>query len=192
MFEIIHNNKVVSVNSNRIVELPDDATFAIKIFNNLRSRLEMSLYLNGKVGNKNAFVGCFIIEPNKSATIERGVNSNSLFTFKAKNSDVNLSEIISTEQSDWGLVSARFRNEAFSFEEEGLTEYCDNTKEFMALRSVKGISTGGIVGSGHSNQVFNRAEPIFKYGDLDMIYAVRINLKKYTSLTDNIPHYNYP
>jgi|NOAtaT_6_FD_contig_91_1680153_length_3324_multi_2_in_0_out_0_4 hypothetical protein len=184
-FEIVNSKGKVVTPINRVIELLDDETFKVRVYNNIYTRVQLDLYMNGKVGNKKAWVSSLILSPFSGGEIERGLKSHSQFTFKAKR-ETDLSQIISTEEDDWGLVCVRFRDEYFQQKED-----FSFSKESLKSLSVTNRSTGGVVGSGYSDQEFGTTHPITKYGSYDEIFAYRLHEKKYTSL-ESVPNYNYP
>ena len=185
-FELLHsyNSKILTV-GDRKCKLQDGQTFKVCTYNTLPSRVQFDLFMNGKVDNEEALIGSWIIDPFKSATFERGTKSTSLFTFKVNDKGVNLNDLIRTDEDNWGLVSARFRNE------EELSYNSDDYDNNVIYRGYK-TSKSGIVGSGESKQEFGVTNSIKKYGTLDEIYAVRLIETKFVSINVSAPSYSYP
>lgn len=187
-FEIVDSNgRVLTPIGDRVVELLDDETFRVRVYNNKPTRVQLDLYMNGKVGNPKALVASLILSPFSGGEIERGETNYDKFTFKAKK-ETNLSQLIATSEDDWGLVSVRFRDEyqPIKQQQESFSRNC-----FESLSVTKG-STGGIVGSGYSNQEFGTTQPISVFGTYDQIFAYRLHEKKYRPLQVPVPNYIYP
>lgn len=184
-FNLVSNKKEPFLDNNRVVEMKDNQVFEIKVHNPLPRRLQIDIFMNGKVGDETAFVGSFILLPSQDSFIKRGVNSKAEFTFKT-NKELDLTKLINTSENDWGLVSIRFRDEDLNIQQY---------KSYNIRSGVKSCSLGGIVGGQDSSQVFITTTSIEEYGNVDEIYAVRIIEKKnkFSNLSEkSIPYYDYP
>ena len=179
-------NSVKPIN-DRVIELLDDETFKARVYNNRPTRVQLDLYMNGKVDNPNALVASLILAPFSGGEIERGETNHDQFTFKAKK-ETNLNQLIATSEDDWGLVCVRFRDEYQSIKQQQPVLYRESFESFCVDKD----STGGIVCSGYSNQEFGTTHPIKMFGSYDQIFAYRLHEKKYRPLQAFIPNYIYP
>ena len=117
------------------------------------------------------------------------------FTFVRKGS----SEFKETVQDfvldeDYGRVSVWFRSE--EPEEVMKTFTYNNTRGGVKGCSLGGndnsYNAGGIALSGSSNQTFGTAKSITRYGDVSVIYDVRLVEKTVTSLySPSVPKHSY-
>ena len=189
------DNSIVYPNDKGHVALKHGTTFKLKINNPLPVRMQIDVYLNGKVGDKQAFIGAWILSPFQEATLETYKSGGEQFTFVRKGS-TEFSETVApfVSDDDYGRVSVWFRSEEQP--EEVMKSFTSNNTR----GGVKGCSlggndnpyAGGIALSGSSNQTFGTAKPITKWGDVSVIYDVRLVEKTVTSLYSSIvPKHSY-
>lgn len=190
------DNSIIYPNDNGHVALKHDTTFKLKINNPLPVRMQIDLYLNGKVGDTQAFIGSWILLPYQKATLETYKDDGEKFTFVRKGSS-EFSETVAhfVSDDDYGRVSVWFRSEE---EPEQVLKSINSGIRGCSLSTdydgTKGVNynAGGIALSGSSDQKFGTAKPISKYGDISVIYDVRLVEQKITSLYSSVmPKHTY-
>jgi hypothetical protein len=196
------NNSIVYPNDKGHVALKHEDVFKIKVNNPLPVRMQIDVYLNGKVGDDRAFIGNWILSPFQEVTLETYKTGGEQFTFVRKDSS-DFSETVApyVSDDDYGRVSVWFRSE------DGPQEGIKNVLYSNKRSSIKGCSlssdddypgslggesynAGGITLSGFSNQQFSTTNKITRYGDVNVIYDVRLVENKITSL-HTVPKHNY-
>lgn len=196
------NNSIVYPNDKGHVALKHEDVFKIKINNPLPVRMQIDVYLNGKVGDDKAFIGNWILSPFQEVTLETYKTGGEQFTFVRKDSS-DFSETVApyVSDDDYGRVSVWFRSE------DGPQEGIKNVLYSNKRSSIKGCSlntdndypgslggesynAGGVALSGSSNQQFGTTNKITRYGDVNVIYDVRLVENKITSL-HTVPKHNY-
>lgn len=196
------NNSIVYPNDKGHVALKHEDVFKIKVNNPLPVRMQIDVYLNGKVGDDKAFIGNWILSPFQEVTLETYKTGGEQFTFVRKDSS-DFSETVApyVSDDDYGRVSVWFRSE------DGPQEGIKNVLYSNKRSSIKGCSlssdddypgslggesynAGGITLSGFSNQQFSTTNKITRYGDVNVIYDVRLVENKITSL-HTVPKHNY-
>ena len=198
------DNSIVYPNYRGHVALKHEEVFKIKINNPLPVRMQIDVYLNGKVGDDNAFIGSWILSPFQEVTLETYKTGGEQFTFVRKDSS-DFSETVApyVSDDDYGRVSVWFRSE------DGPQEGIKNVLYSNKRSGIKGCSlsadddypsslggesynAGGIALSGSSNQQFGNTHSITKWGDVNVIYDVRLVEQKITSLyANNLPAHTY-
>ena len=197
------NNFIVYPNDKGHVALKHEDVFKIKINNPLPVRMQIDVYLNGKVGDDNAFIGSWILSPFQEVTLETYKTGGEQFTFVRKDSS-DFSETVApyVSDDDYGRVSVWFRSE------DGPQEGIKNVLYSNKRSGIKGCSlsadddypsslggesynAGGIALSGSSNQQFGTTHSITKWGDVNVIYDVRLVEQKITSLYGSVPKHSY-
>lgn len=197
------DNNIVYPNDNGHVALKHDTTFKLKINNPLPVRMQIDVYLNGKVGDKQAFIGSWILSPYQEGTLETYKSDGEKFTFVRKGSS-EFSETVApfVSDDDYGRVSVWFRSEE---EPEQVLKSLGGGIRGCSLSTgyeeygnlggnTKGVNynAGGIALSGSSDQKFGTAKPISKYSDISVIYDVRLVEKTVTSLYSSVvPEHSY-
>jgi hypothetical protein len=190
------DNSIVYPNDKGHVALKHEDAFKIKINNPLPVRMQIDVYLNGKVGDAKAFSGAWILRPFQGATLETYKSGGKQFTFVRKGSS-EFSETVApfVSDDDYGRVSVWFRSE--EQQEVMKTFTYDTTRSGIKGCSLGGETTrsynaGGIALSGSSNQQFGTTDPITKWGDVSVIYDVRLVEQKITSLYSSmVPKHSY-
>jgi hypothetical protein len=196
------NNSIVYPNDKGHVALKHEDVFKIKVNNPLPVRMQIDVYLNGKVGDDKAFISNWILSPFQEVTLETYKTGGEQFTFVRKDSS-DFSETVApyVSDDDYGRVSVWFRSE------DGPQEGIKNVLYSNKRSSIKGCSlssdddypgslggesynAGGITLSGFSNQQFSTTNKITRYGDVNVIYDVRLVENKITSL-HTVPKHNY-
>lgn len=196
------NNSIVYPNDKGHVALKHEDVFKIKVNNPLPVRMQIDVYLNGKVGDDKAFIGSWILFPFQEATLETYKTGGEHFTFVRKAS-VEFNETVTpyVSDDDYGRVSVWFRSE------DGPQEGIKNVLYSNKRSGIKGCSlstddnypsslggesynAGGVALSGSSNQQFGTTNKITRYGDVNVIYDVRLVENKITSL-HTVPKHNY-
>lgn len=178
-FDIFANDRLVSPNKDRHVALPNNTYFSILLKNNYNTRVQADIYLNGRVGNDKAFVGSWILSRGQSGSIETYKSKGEKFIFTV---DDNSFIGAAFDSKDWGLVSVRFRTEAFEQE-----------VKFKGFDTITRSGSKGVIGLGEqSSQTFGSATPITQYGNTDYIKSVRLVQKTEVKPINYIPEYNYP
>jgi hypothetical protein len=196
------NNSIVYPNDKGHVALKHEEVFKIKVNNPLPVRMQIDVYLNGKVGDDKAFISNWILSPFQEVTLETYKTGGEQFTFVRKDSS-DFSETVApyVSDDDYGRVSVWFRSE------DGPQEGIKNVLYSNKRSSIKGCSlssdddypgslggesynAGGITLSGFSNQQFSTTNKITRYGDVNVIYDVRLVENKITSL-HTVPKHNY-
>jgi hypothetical protein len=197
------NNFIVYPNDKGHVALKHEDVFKIKINNPLPVRMQIDVYLNGKVGDDRAFIGNWILSPFQEVTLETYKTGGEQFTFVRKDSS-DFSETVApyVSDDDYGRVSVWFRSE------DGPQEGIKNVLYSNKRSGIKGCSlsadddypsslggesynAGGIALSGSSNQQFGTTHSITKWGDVNVIYDVRLVEQKITSLYGSVPKHSY-
>jgi hypothetical protein len=142
------------------------------------------------------------LSPFQEVTLETYKTGGEQFTFVRKDSS-DFSETVApyVSDDDYGRVSVWFRSE------DGPQEGIKNVLYSNKRSSIKGCSlssdddypgslggesynAGGITLSGFSNQQFSTTNKITRYGDVNVIYDVRLVENKITSL-HTVPKHNY-
>jgi hypothetical protein len=199
------DNSIVYPNDKGHVALKHEDVFKIKVNNPLPVRMQIDVYLNGKVGDEQAFIGAWILRPFQEATLETYKSNGEQFTFIRKSS-VEFKETVQdfVDNDDYGRVSVWFRSEQeqpqtfFKLNsprsgEKGLTSYSeDDYPGSLSGETTKSYNAGGIALSGSSNQQFGTTTPITRWGDVNVIYDVRLVEQKITSLYSSVvPKHSY-
>jgi hypothetical protein len=199
------DNSIVYPNDKGHVALKHEDVFKIKVNNPLPVRMQIDVYLNGKVGDEQAFIGAWILSPFQEATLETYKSNGEQFTFVRKDS-TEFSETVApfVSDDDYGRVSVWFRSEEQQHQtfskldnlrsgEKGLTSYSDDDYHgSLGGETTRGYNAGGIALSGSSNQQFGTTDPITKWGDVNVIYDVRLVEQKITSLYSlMVPKHSY-
>lgn len=197
------DNSIVYPNDQGHVALKHEDVFKLKINNPLPVRMQIDMYLNGKVGDKQAFIGSWILTPFQEATLETYKSGGEQFTFVRKGSS-EFSETVApfVSDDDYGRVSVWFRSEQeqpqmFKLQSKsaGGIRGCSlstGVKDCSLGGNDNPYNAGGIALSGSSNQQFGTAKPITKWGDVSEIYDVRLVEKTVTSLySPSVPKHSY-
>lgn len=200
------DNSIVYPNDKGHVALKHGTTFKLKINNPLPVRMQIDVYLNGKVGDKQAFIGAWILSPFQEATLETYKSGGEQFTFVRKGS-TEFSETVApfVSDDDYGRVSVWFRSE-----QEETSFKLNSTKSVGGIRGCSlsagyddygslggdtkelSYNAGGVALSGSSNQTFGTTNKITRYGDVNVIYDVRLVEKTVTSLYSSaVPKHSY-
>ena len=198
------NNSIVYPNDKGHVALKHEDVFKIKVNNPLPVRMQIDVYLNGKVGDDKAFIGSWILSPFQEATLETYKTGGEQFTFVRKDSS-DFSETVApyVSDDDYGRVSVWFRSE--DGPQEGIKNVLYSNKrssikgcslstdnDYPSSLGGEGYNAGGVALSGSSNQQFGTTHPITKWGDVNVIYDVRLVEQKITSLyANNLPAHTY-
>jgi hypothetical protein len=196
------DNSIVYPNDMSHVALKHEDVFKIKINNPLPVRMQIDVYLNGKVGDEQAFIGAWILSPFQGVTLETYKSNGEQFTFVRKSSS-EFKETVENfvSDDDYGRVSIWFRSEQeqpqtpFKLQSKSAggirgcslsasDDYSENTKSAT-------YNAGGIALSGSSNQRFGTTTPITRWGDVNVIYDVRLVEQKITSLYSSVPKHTY-
>jgi hypothetical protein len=199
------DNSIVYPNDKGHVALKHEDVFKIKVNNPLPVRMQIDVYLNGKVGDEQAFIGAWILRPFQEATLETYKSGGEQFTFVRQGSS-EFKETVAPfiSDDDYGRLSVWFRSEqeqpqTFSklnnlrSGEKGLTSYSeDDYPGSLSGETTKSYNAGGIALSGSSNQTFGTTKPITRWGDVNVIYDVRLVEQKITSLYSSaVPKHSY-
>jgi hypothetical protein len=197
------DNSIVYPNDKGHVALKHEDVFKIKVNNPLPVRMQIDVYLNGKVGDEQAFIGAWILRPFQEAILETYKSNGDQFTFIRKSS-VEFKETVENfvDNDDYGRVSVWFRSEqeqpqmSFKLQSRsaGGIKGCSLSASDDYSENTKGATynAGGIALSSSSNQTFGTAKTITRWGDVNVIYDVRLVEQKITSLYSSaVPKHSY-
>jgi hypothetical protein len=148
------NNRILP-EINRKVAISNGASFKLCFKNPYTVRLEVQLFLNSKVEGKPTKT--WILNPYQSDVIET-YNEKNLLRFE--NYEALKLRGVACVKEDFGLISARFK-----------TEMPPDIPSYLAE-------------GGTSCQNFSLTNAITEYGDVDIIYSVRLVEMK-------VPHHVY-
>jgi hypothetical protein len=190
------DNSIVYPNDKGHVALKHADVFKIKINNPLPVRMQIDVFLNGKVDDEQAFIGAWILSPFQGATLETYKSGGEQFTFVRKGS-TEFKETVENfvSDDDYGRVSIWFRSE----QEQPQISFKLQSKSAGGIRGCSlsasddyntkdaTYNAGGIALSGSSNQTFGTTKAITRWGDVNVIYDVRLVEQKITSLYSNRP-----
>jgi hypothetical protein len=200
------DNSIVYPDDKGHVALKHEEVFKIKINNPLPVRLQIDVYLNGKVGDKQSFIGAWILKPFQESVLETYKSYGEQFTFVRKqSSEFNETVAPFINEDDYGRLSIWFRSEEAEkapISKLNQTRYsgvkgCSlSTDDYLGSlggdTNSKSYSAGGIALSGSSNQTFGTTKAITNWGDVSVIYDVRLVEQKITSLYSSVvPKHTY-